>query len=232
MFPRDLCWVPNFYKDYTASSLSDIFRRHTVMFHIYADGTQIYLPFLPEDEDWALTRLEVCLTEVCQWMATNWLKLNDSKTEFIIFGSKRNLSYLINKSITIGECTIHSDVACVKSLGAYCDRHLKCDKHVTFMCKTVWYQLFQMSKIKQFLTIEQLKSVIHAYATFRIDQNNSLLLELPKEYINHLQYVLNAASKLILGLKNDIVTPVFITLHWLSVEYRSLFKVLLLTLNL
>ena len=56
------------------------------MFNIYADGTQMYLPFLPEDENWALTKLEMCLTEVRQWMATNWLQLNDSKTEFIIFG--------------------------------------------------------------------------------------------------------------------------------------------------
>ena len=120
MFSRDLCWVPT-------SSLGDIFRRHEVMFHIYADDTQVYLPFLPEDEDWALTKLETCLTEVHQWMATNWFQLNDSKTEFIIFGSKKNLSYLKNKSITIGEFTIHIGVQCVKSLGGYFDRHLKCD---------------------------------------------------------------------------------------------------------
>ena len=171
------------------------------MFHIYADDTQIYLPFLAEDEDWALTRLEVWLTAVHQWMATNWLQLNDSNTEFIIFGSNRNLSYLKNKSITIGECTIHSDIECMQSLGAYFNRHLKCDKQVTFMCKTAWYHLIQISKMKQFLTLEQLKSVIHAYVASRIDQNNSLLLGLPKESIKHLQPVNNAASKLILGLK-------------------------------
>ena len=108
-------------------------------------------------------------------MVTNWLQLNGSKTEFIIIGSKRNLYYLKNKSITIGECNIHRDVECVKGLGAYFDRHLKCDKQVTFMCKTAWYHLFQISKIEQFLTLEQLKNVIHAYVTSRIDQNNSLL---------------------------------------------------------
>ena len=113
------------------------------MVHIYAEDTQIYLPFLPEDEDWALTKLKMCLTEVHQWMATNWLQLNNSKMEFIIFVSKRNLSYTKNKCITIGK----RDVECVRSVGVYFNWHLKGDKQVTFICKSVWQHLFQISKI-------------------------------------------------------------------------------------
>ena len=96
------------------------------------------------------------------------------------------------------------------------------------MCKTVWYHLFQISQIKRFLIFEQLKSVIHAYVTSSIDQNNSHLLALPKESIKHPQSVHNAASKLILGLKkHDHVMSALIPLHWIPIDYRILFKVLL-----
>ena len=129
------------------------------------------------------------------------------------------------------ESTIPTDVECVKSLGAYFDMHLKCDKQVTFMYKTALYHLFQISKIKQFLTLKQLKSVIHTYVTSSIDHNNSLLLGLlPEESIKNLQSVQNAALKLTLGLKKyDHVMPALITLHWLPVEYCILFRVLILT---
>jgi hypothetical protein len=228
--PQGSVLGPNLYEDYTASSLGDIFRRHGVKFHIYADDTQIYLPFLPENEIVALAKLESCLIDVRQWMATNWLQLNDSKTEFIIFGSSKNLSCLKHRSIRIGECDITSDKLSVKSLGALFDINLKCDKQVTSVCKSAWYHLFQISKIRHFLTTEQVKSVIHAYVTSRIDQNNSLLLGLPKNSIKRIQCVQNASARLILGLKKyEHITPGLLSLHWLPVEYRILFKVLLLT---
>ena len=94
--PQGSVLGPNLYEDYTASSLGDIFRRHGVLFHIYADDTQIYIPFLPGDEHQALAKLEQCLEEVRIWMAANWLQLNDSKTEFIIF------IYLLYFKIMVG----------------------------------------------------------------------------------------------------------------------------------
>jgi hypothetical protein len=228
--PQGSVMGPNLYEDYSASCLGDIFRRHGLKFHIYADDTQIYLPFLPGEECEALSRLESCLTEVRQWMAKNWLQLNDSKTEFIIFGSNKNLQLLKQKSIKIGLSEITCDTQSVKNLGAYLDIHLKGDKQVTSTCKSAWFHLFQISKIRHFLTLDQAKTVMHAYVTSRIDQNNSLLLGLPKKYIKRIQYVQNASARLILAVKkHEHITPALLTLHWLPVEYRILFKILLLT---
>ena len=84
--PQGSVLVPNLSEDYTASSLGDIFCKHGVLFHTYADDTKIYLPFSPGEEGMAITQIEQWLREVCQWMATNWLHLNESNIEFIIFG--------------------------------------------------------------------------------------------------------------------------------------------------
>ena len=75
----------NLYRDYTAS-LSDIFSKHGVLFHTYANATQLCLHFSPREESMTITELEQCDGEVREWMATNWLHLNESKTDFIIFG--------------------------------------------------------------------------------------------------------------------------------------------------
>ena len=227
--PQGSVLGPNLYEDYFAVPVGEILRKHNLLFHIYADDTQIYLPFLPGEESAAIHRLEKCLTEVRQWMATNWLQLNDSKTEFIIFGSKQNLSMLQEISLTIGESKIFpSD--CVRNIGAHLDKELSLDKHLTSICKSAWYHLYQISKIRRYLTTDQTKSVIHAYVTSRLDQNNSLLLGLPKKSLKCLQCIQNASAKLIVrGRKHDHVTPILKNLHWLPIEQRILFKLLLLT---
>ena len=202
-----------------------------MLFYIYADDTQIYLPFSPGEEDIALTRLELCLNEVSDWMAANWLQLNDNKTEFIIIGTAKALASLGKTSINFANCVITpSKSNAVKSLGALFDTNMKLEKQVTCMCRSAWYHLYQISKIRHFLTTEQTKCVIHAYVTSRIDQNNSLLLGLPQRLLKSLQYIQNASAKLIVGAKKrDHVTGTLMSLHWLPVKQRILFKVLLLT---
>ena len=40
-----------------------------MQFHVYADDTQVYVTFYPEDEEEVLQRLELCLQEGTLWMA-------------------------------------------------------------------------------------------------------------------------------------------------------------------
>ena len=181
-----------------------------------------------KDEEQALHQMESCLEEVRQWMAANWLKLNDSKTEFIAYGSKANLGKLTTNSITIGDAKVDR-VDHVKSIGATFDSRMKMDKQVAAVSKTAWFHLYQISKVKPFLNEAQLKTVIHSYVINRLDQNNSLLAGLPKYSITKLQMVQNAAARLIHGArKRDHITPLLMDLHWLPIEKRIVFKILLL----
>ena len=107
---------------------------------------------------------------------------------------------------------------------------MKLEEQVTSVCRSAWFHLFQISKIRKYLTTDQTKSVIHAYVTSHIDQNNCLLIGLPKKSLKCVQYVQNASAKLIVGAKKrDHVTPILMELHWLPVEQRVLFKIILLT---
>ena len=70
-----------------------------------------------ETEKSALCKLERCIEAIRNWMAINWLKQNDDKTEFIVLGSNPNLSKVKTHSITVGEHQIRRSNQ-VRNIGA------------------------------------------------------------------------------------------------------------------
>ena len=86
-FPQGSKIGPFGFKLYT-KPLAKIAQKHGVNLHLYADDTQLYLPFDPQNSKIAMQQMEACIAEIKSWMASNFLKLNDDKTEFIMFGSK------------------------------------------------------------------------------------------------------------------------------------------------
>ena len=98
------------------------------------------------------------------------------------------------------------------------------------MCKSTWFHLYTIGKIRSYLSDDQTKSVVHAYVTPKLDGNNALLVGPRREYlIDKLQLVQNAAAKIITkSRKFDHVTPLLRHLHWLPISKRITFKVLLL----
>ena len=102
-------------------------------------------------------------------------------------------------------------------------------EHVKTICKTSYYHLRNISKIRKYLTEETTEILVHAFVSSKLDYCNSLLYGLPKHMRSSLQSVQNMAACIVtLNKKFDHITPVLIQLHWLPVHFRILFKVLLL----
>ena len=226
--PQGSVLGPDF-SDYS-SPISSIICSHGISVHCYADDTQLYASFRPgQTENAVLKKMEQCIVELREWMDSNKLKLNDSKTEFVIFGSAARLSKVTTESISIGDERIPASSS-VRNIGAYMDSRLKMEVHVTTMCRAAWFHLFRIGKIRRYLTRDQAKSVIHAYVTSKLDSNNALLTGSPSVLTRKLQRIQNAAARLITGAKKgDHVTPILKSLHWLPIHLRILFKLLLLT---
>ena len=71
---------------------------------------------------------------------------------------------------------------------------------------------------------------MHAFISSKLDHCNSLLYNLPKYAVKKLQYVQNAAARLItFSLKFNHITPILKDLHWLPINECIKFKILILT---
>ena len=134
-------------------------------------------------------------------MIRNKLMINDSKTEFVLIGTRQQLCKLQPCTISVEHDTITASTQ-VKNLGCCLDSHLNMSKHVTSDCKSAFFHLYNIRRIKNYLSRENLLTLVHAFITSRLDYCNSVLYGVPKEQISKLQRVQNAAARLVMALGN------------------------------
>ena len=92
-------------------------------------------------------RVESCITELRIWMYEIFLKLNDSKTEFLVIGSQHNLSRIPTPpSIKIGNTEIPAAVS-ARNIGAIFDSHLLMADHINNLSKSCYVYLRNIGKI-------------------------------------------------------------------------------------
>ena len=57
---------------------------------MYADDTQLYVSFKAEKSDATRAELEGSIADIKEWMVLNQVKLNESKTEYLVIKSARS----------------------------------------------------------------------------------------------------------------------------------------------
>ena len=169
------------------------------------------------------------MADIRQWLTQDKLLMNDDKTEFIVIGTKQQLSKIDIGSIKIGDVDIVPESP-IRNLGAWFESTLSMDRHTTKTSSTAFYYLYNIKRIRKFLSRADTETLIHAFISCCLDYCNSLLYGLPAYQLAKLQRVQNAAARLIFEeTKFCHITPLLSTLHWLPIKYRIEFKVLLLT---
>ena len=172
--------------------------------------------------------MEACIAEIKSWMASNFLKLNDDKTEFIMFCSNQDLEAVSEWTVTVGDEEVLPSTT-VRNIGAMLDSTLAMKSHINSVTKSCYLQIRNLSKIRVYLTEESAISLSHAFISSRLDCMNSLLHNIPKSQLNRLQLIQNNTARIIKKLpKSCHITQHLYELHWLPVEYRIQYKILLL----
>jgi hypothetical protein len=214
-----------------SSHIGKIARRHAIDVHTYADDTQLYLSFHPDHERAAVEQMTGCINEIRKWMEANMLKLNDSKTEFLVIGSEHVQSKLTDtvKSIQVGNAIVPATDS-AKNIGALLDSRLDMVQHINKTTSACYFHLRNISRIRKSLTSDAAKTLVHALVISKLDNLNSLLYKVPDKLIRKLQLVQNQAARIIALLRrNDHITPTLQKLHWLPIHYRIEYKINLLT---
>nr|CAH7755416.1 unnamed protein product [Callosobruchus chinensis] len=119
---------------------------------LYADDTQIYHSFNPEEHEYASTLINEDLINICSYADKHNLRLNAAKSTCMIFCSKKKRELL--KSLVA--IKIHSErlnfSPCVKNLGLYLDEDLRFQEHVRHLSIACYLKIKLLYANKAILT--------------------------------------------------------------------------------
>ena len=75
----------------------DIIQRHGLSHNSYVYDTQLYMTMGHSNNDWrdGLARIELCVSEIREWMNQNMLKLNDDKQSSLCLHQNINRIYIM-----------------------------------------------------------------------------------------------------------------------------------------
>ena len=118
--------------------------------------------------------VEEKVNRIKNWMCMNHLKMNDTKTEFITFGT----THLLNKknldSITIGDTTVKSSKT-IRFLGVLLDDTLSFKQHVAACAKSALYGIHLIKNVRKYLTMATTKMLMCTLVLSQLDCINSIL---------------------------------------------------------
>ncbi|KAL2102190.1 hypothetical protein ACEWY4_001358 [Coilia grayii] len=159
-------------------------------------------------------------------MKDHHLQLNLSKTELLVIPAKESICHNINLKMDSATVTPNK---VAKNLGIMICDHLSFSNHIASVARTCRFMLYNIQKIRPYLTQHAAQLLAQAMVISRLDYCNALLAGVPACAIKPLQMVQNAAARLVFTqLKRAHVTPLFIQLHWLPVAARIKHKALTL----
>ncbi len=147
----------------------------------------------------------------------------------LIIGPKTPTSNNLEHCLTLDDCSIDSSSS-VRNLGVLFDSNLSFDSHVSKICKTVFFHLKNISKLRPMLSMSNAEMLIHAFMTSKLDYCNALLGGCSAHLINNLQMVQNAAARVLTKTrKYNHISRVLSALYWFPIKHRIDFKILLVT---
>ena len=135
-----------------------------------------------------------------------------------------------NLTVTVGDTEISSSDK-TRNFGVIFDSFMNLEPHITQVCRVAYMHLSNVRKIRNMLTDEAARQLIHAFITFRIDYCNFILYGMPDTILSDLQLTQNAAARILTkcGDRNYPSICLLKKLHWLPVRQRITYKILILT---
>ena len=109
-----------------------------------------FRPYSIHSEINAICVIEKCIADVRSWLIANRLMINDSKTEFLIIGTRQQLETTSIESIIVGD-TVIKPLESVQNLGSWFDAHMRMNVHIGKICSKAFRGQYNIRQIRKFL---------------------------------------------------------------------------------
>src|SRR6218665_2045926 len=130
-------------------------------------------------------------------MSSNLLRLNPSKTEFIIIGLPAQIKKIpdptIHLSYNSSPTTFTSD-APVRNLGVTFDPHLSFSNHISNLSRSCCMHIRDLRRIRPMLDSKTASTIATSIVHSKLDYCNSLFFNLDSTQIQRLQLIQNSLS--------------------------------------
>ena len=141
------------------------------------------------------------IANVSQWLSANKLTLNQSKTEFMLIGSRQRVSTFQDApALTINNVPV-KQVSHTKSLGTHIDENLSWNVHIDKLCKKVASGIGAIKRIRPYVHFATLKLVCNCliqpyfdYCSIIWDSYGSTLADKLQKLQNRAARVLTSSS--------------------------------------
>ena len=168
--------------------------------HFYADDSQPYFYCRPDDTQFLReTTLACIIFDIGQWMSSNRLRLNPSKTEFLRCATSRRIHQIDDGSFHVGDVDVKPSQA-VRNLGVMMDGDLSMTAHVNEIVGQCFYSLRKIKSIRRSLSTDATVTLVISLICSRIDYCNTVFADFPNSTIDCLRSVLHAVTRITTGV--------------------------------
>ena len=204
---------PLLFSLYYTCPLFELIRSHLPDMHCYADNTQVYLSFKPNSissEDSAFSAIQSCISAIRSWLLTCKLLINDTKSEFLIMGTRQQISKIQTDSISVGESRISSSKE-VQNLGTWLDNTFSMSTQISKVASSCFFWIYNIQRIRKYLSRRVCETFLNALSTSCLYESNSLLYGSHSSLVARLQRVLNSAARPIYNVSRSFSLLLFLS---------------------
>ena len=145
----------------------------------------------------ASKQITECVEDLRRWLTDNRLLLNEDKMEAILFRS----SCPVTSTINIGGSVTQLKPT-LRDIGVVLDTRLDMASQVSSVCRSAYYYLFRIAKIRASLTIVACKTLVHTLVIlYRLDYGNALLYGITDRLLHRLEMIQHSAARIIMCIK-------------------------------
>ena len=110
---------------------------------------------------------------------------------------------------------------------------MKIDVHVQDICRKAYIDIQHISSIRCLLSIGAAKTLVSAFVLPKLDYYYFLFYGSPMCIVERLQKLQNSAARLIFQcLKQNNISPLLMSLHWLCIKAHIEYKLSVISLSL
>nr|DBA11553.1 TPA_asm: ORF13 [Malaco herpesvirus 2] len=203
------------------SHVSTIIKTYDLQYHLFSDKVFIYTSI----DSNGITRVEKCIEDIQKWLIDNQMVLVTKSIEFTVFRIRKS-GY---QSLRIGDNIIQAKNK-INLLGVWFDNLLHMNLYVNDIVRKSYSMLYKIRRIRKYITHVKAVKIVKRFVLSHIDYCNSLLYKIQYRHISNLQSVQNVCACVVNNIKikrtnND---DMFKKLHWLNIEARVQYKILIL----